>query len=144
MNQQLLGASNDQTDPTYTAVDTTGVSGSDDDDIKITARDIILQPFFKGDEEAMPSADQSDDLARHHGKNDIFNSYLIAINAYLSTPKFIMTLTDLSLELIAQPNRGEFLQAELKKINHKLPAAVYLPFVNGNSFLTLKFFRFNA
>jgi hypothetical protein len=48
------------------------VSGSDDDDIKITARDIILQPFFKGDEEAMPSADQSDDLARHHGKNDIF------------------------------------------------------------------------
>jgi len=30
-----------------------------------------------------------------------FNSYLIAINAYLSTPKFIMTLTDLSLELIA-------------------------------------------
>ena len=29
------------------------------------------------------------------------NSYLIALNAYLSTPKFIMTLTDLSLELIA-------------------------------------------
>ena len=72
MNQQLLGASNDQTDPTYTGIDTTGVSGSDDDDIKITARDIILQPFFKGDEEATPSADQSEDLARHHGKNDIF------------------------------------------------------------------------
>lgn len=30
-----------------------------------------------------------------------FNSYIIALNAYLSTPKFIMTLTDLSLELIA-------------------------------------------
>lgn len=44
-----------------------------------------------------------------------------------------MTLTDLSLELIAQPNRGEFLQIELKKINHKLPAAVYLPFVNGKT-----------
>ena len=72
MNQQLLGASNDQTDPTYAGIDTTGVSGSDDDDIKITARDIILQPFFKGDEEAIPSADQSEDLARHHGKNDIF------------------------------------------------------------------------
>ena len=71
-------------------------------------------------------------------------TYLIAINAYLSTPKFIMTLTDLSLELIAQPNRGEFLQAELKKINHKLPAAVYLPFVNGKSFLFLKIFRFHA
>jgi len=50
-----------------------------------------------------------------------------------------MTLTDLSLELIAQPNRGEFLQAELKKINHKLPAAVYLPFVNGKSL-----FSFNS
>ena len=50
-----------------------------------------------------------------------------------------MTLTDLSLELIAQPNRGEFLQAELKKINHKLPAAVYLPFVNGKPF-----FSFNS
>jgi hypothetical protein len=33
------------------------LSGSDDEDIKITAKDIILQPFFKGDEEAMPPAD---------------------------------------------------------------------------------------
>lgn len=53
------------------------------------------------------------------------------MNAYLSTPKFIMCLTDLSLELIEQPDRDGFLQQELKKINRKLPAAVYLPFVNG-------------
>jgi len=31
------------------------------------------------------------------------------MNAYLSTPKFIMTLTDLSLELIEQPDRNTFL-----------------------------------
>jgi len=43
-----------------------------------------------------------------------------------------MTLTDLSLELISQPNRDEYLQEELKKINKKLPAAVYLPFVNDS------------
>ena len=55
------------------------------------------------------------------------------MNSYLSTPKFIMCLTDLSLELIEQPDRNTFLQEELKKINRKLPAAVYLPFVNGNT-----------
>ncbi len=65
-----------------------------------------------------------------------FNPY-IALNAYLSTPKFIMTLTDLSTELIEAPNRDEFLQRELKKINRKLPAAVYIPFVNGNLYLTI-------
>jgi phosphatidylinositol 4-kinase len=43
-----------------------------------------------------------------------------------------VTLTDLSLELISQPNRDEYLQEELKKINKKLPAAVYLPFVNDS------------
>jgi len=44
-----------------------------------------------------------------------------------------MTLTDLSLELITQPDRKEFLDRELKKINHQLPAAVYIPFVNESA-----------
>jgi phosphatidylinositol 4-kinase len=30
------------------------------------------------------------------------------------------------------PNRSEFLQTELKKINKRLPAAVYIPFVNDS------------
>ena len=54
------------------------------------------------------------------------------MNAYLSTPKFITVLTDLTLDLIHQTNRDDFLQAELKKINHRLPAAVYIPFVNDS------------
>jgi len=41
----------------------------------------------------------------------------IALNAYLSTPKFIKALTDLSNELIEIPNRTEYLREEIKKIN---------------------------
>lgn len=61
----------------------------------------------------------------------VFNS-VTALTAYLSTPKFVKTLTDISYELIAIGNREEYLKEELKKINLKLPAAVYIPFVNGN------------
>jgi hypothetical protein len=83
---------------------------SEDDNFKITARDIILQPFMKGDEEPLPSADKNEEVARHHGIYYFkITNIFIAINAYLSTPKFIMTLTDLSLELISQPDRKDFL-----------------------------------
>ena len=54
------------------------------------------------------------------------------MNAYLSTPKFVKTLTDISNELITVANRDEYLQEELLKLNRQLPAAVYIPFVNGN------------
>jgi len=54
-----------------------------------------------------------------------------SLNGFLSTPKFIMTLTDISLALIAQTNRQEYLKQELTKINQRLPAAVYIPFVNS-------------
>ena len=66
----------------------------------------------------------------HHGKSHFLT--IIALNAYLSTPKFVMALTDISLELIHQTNRNEFLSQELKKLNHKLPATVYIPFVNDS------------
>jgi hypothetical protein len=52
----------------------------------------------------------------------------------MSTPKFIKTLTDISYELIEVPNRDEYLKKEIKKINLKLPASVYIPFVNGIAF----------
>lgn len=55
-----------------------------------------------------------------------------AVNAYLSTPKFVTLLTDISYHLIHVPNREEYLMTELKKINKKLPAAVYIPFVNDS------------
>lgn len=49
---------------------------------------------------------------------------------YLSTPSFIKQLTDISYELIHQPNQAAFLSAELKKVNEQLPGAVYIPFVS--------------
>ncbi len=55
----------------------------------------------------------------------------IALKAYLSTPKFVKTLTDISEELITVANRTEYLREELKKVNLKLPGSVYLPFVSG-------------
>ena len=39
----------------------------------------------------------------------------------------------MSEELITVANRSEYLREELKKINLKLPASVYLPFVSGKS-----------
>ena len=55
------------------------------------------------------------------------------MNAYLSTPKFIKTLTDISLKLIHEPKREEYLRREIRKINKILPSSVYIPFVNGKS-----------
>jgi hypothetical protein len=54
-----------------------------------------------------------------------------SLNAFLSTPKFVMTLTDISLALINQADRQEYLREELTKVNRRLPAAVYIPFVNS-------------
>jgi len=65
------------------------------------------------------------------------------LNAYLSTPKFIKTLTDISNELITVTNRDEYLREELKKVNKMLPAAVYIPFVNSKIFTLKYLIRFN-
>ena len=51
-------------------------------------------------------------------------------DSYLSTPNFIKRLTDISLELIHQPDQGAYLREELRKVNEMLPASVYIPFVN--------------
>jgi len=56
---------------------------------------------------------------------------LLALNAYLSTPKFIKALTDISHALIEISNRDDYLKEELKKINKMLPASVYIPLVNS-------------
>jgi hypothetical protein len=39
-----------------------------DDDIQITVKDIILQPFLKGDEDSEPPSDRHEEHERHHGK----------------------------------------------------------------------------
>ena len=72
---------------------------------------------------------------KHHGINLFccINCLFIALNAYLSTPKFMKTLTDISNDLITVTNREEYLREELKKVNRLLPASVYIPFVNSKA-----------
>ena len=60
-----------------------------------------------------------------------FHYLFLALNAYLSTPKFIKVLTDISHALIDITNRDDYLKEELKKINKMLPASVYIPLVNS-------------
>lgn len=114
----------------------------EEEEIQVTAKDIILQPFMLDDdrvfrETVMSQANnplqklgEDEIIQRNHGMHPSLYLFL-AMNAYLSTPKFIKHLTDISFELIAVQNRDEYLRIELKKINLKLPAAVYIPFVNS-------------
>ena len=50
------------------------------------------------------------------------------INAYLSTPKFIKYLTDISELIATETNKKAALKRELRKLNQYLPASVYIPF----------------
>ena len=64
----------------------------------------------------------------------IFN--IIELRSFLSTPKFIKALTDLSLTLSKEKApkdvKLKMLKEEIRKINEHLPASVYIPFVNSN------------
>ena len=55
------------------------------------------------------------------------------LNGYLSTPKFIAALTDISEAIITQTDRKEYLREQLLLINQRLPASVYIPFVNEST-----------
>ena len=54
------------------------------------------------------------------------------INGFLSTPKFLKFLTDISISISKEENKKDALIAHLRQLNNYLPAAVYIPFV-GNS-----------
>lgn len=57
------------------------------------------------------------------------------VDAYLSTPRFIKFLTDLSNDVLKQGTKDEkkhFVQQKLVEINQCLPAQVYIPFVNSS------------
>lgn len=83
---------------------------------KIEARDIIMKPFI---------------LARDtYLQNLIHQDY---IDAYQSTPNFIRRLTDISDEVMTYNTPQEkklFLKQALCDVNTRLPAQVYIPFVN--------------
>lgn len=91
---------------------------------KIEARDIILKNFHDYQE---PQPRTALGAATSFSKNKDF------VDAYLSTPRFMKTLTDLSDEVMKQPTNKEklrFLKQQLCEINKRLPAQVYIPFVN--------------
>ncbi len=47
----------------------------------------------------------------------------------MSTPKFVKYLTDLSLALRQHVDKLGTLRMELRRLNNKFPANVYVPFV---------------
>lgn len=55
----------------------------------------------------------------------------------MSTPSFIKYLTDLSVVILATENKLETLKNELRQLNLKLPATVYVPFVSGEFWLLI-------
>ena len=59
--------------------------------------------------------------------------YFTSSGSYDSTIWFIDALTDISNKLLSSENRKEMLEEELKKLNLKLPAKVYIPF-QGRSY----------
>lgn len=57
---------------------------------------------------------------------------LVNDHGYLSTPFFVFSLTNLGARLLQSHNKEEALFEGLQNINMHLPAAVYVPFVNGS------------
>jgi hypothetical protein len=56
------------------------------------------------------------------------------LHAYLSTPKFVKALTDVSTYLalrkdLSKQEKMTILKTEIRKVNQHLPASVYIPFV---------------
>jgi hypothetical protein len=88
----------------------------------VTCKDIILLPFTANikNEEQYEESDDSSPILR---KIDERKS-----NAYLSTPRFIKYLTDISELISKETNKKEALKRELRKLNQHLPASVYIPF----------------
>ena len=56
---------------------------------------------------------------------------MIGKSAYMSTPSFIKYLTDISTTIMSSDNKLETLKNELRQLNLKLPATVYIPFIYG-------------
>ncbi len=112
---------------------------------KVNARELIIYPFamqYKGQivpqqadktlETSQTSAEASPPTGTVINEHRIFLLHIdIGRDAYLSTPRFIKYLTDLSSELMACDNKVATLRDELTKLNSKLPSNVYIPFVNG-------------
>ena len=62
----------------------------------------------------------------------------VGLNSFLSTPKFIQCLTELSQTLsmmkdASKAEKRQYLQEEMILLNQELPASVYIPFVQHST-----------
>lgn len=65
-------------------------------------------------------------------KNEAIIDEMQAVEAYLSTPKFVKYLCDIAEHISESTNREEALVDELRTLNNYLPASVYIPFVQNS------------
>jgi hypothetical protein len=92
----------------------------------VKATDIVLQPF-----QSEKELEKQGKKSLNEDKEALYKR--VCLNGFLSTPKFIAFLTDISEALITQADRKEYLRDQLLSLNRRLPASVYIPFVNGST-----------
>lgn len=88
----------------------------------LTCKDIILLPFnadVRGISDVRSDSSDSTPLKKVDERK---------LNAYLSTPRFIKYLTDISEIISKEQDKKAALKRELRKLNQHLPASVYIPF----------------
>lgn len=108
------------------------VSVDDDgNEVTLCAKDIILKPFVL----SMDHVGDDHNLHMHH--QEMNEDKRLRLQTFLSTPKFIKCLTDVSLQLshakgVPKEEKVKMLRSALHKINQELPASVYIPFVSNS------------
>ena len=88
----------------------------------ITVKDIILLPFTTNVRSRDHNLDMKESLPMLKTVDQK------KVNAYLSTPRFIKYLTDISEIISKEANKTEALKREIRRLNQYLPASVYIPF----------------
>jgi hypothetical protein len=88
----------------------------------ISVKDIVLLPFTSSISERSrrTSVSEGSPMLRKVDQRKV--------NAYLSTPRFIKYLTDISELISSEQDKKAALTRELRKLNTHLPASVYIPF----------------
>ena len=100
----------------------------------MTAQDIILNPFTY----SIDQGDEQDILQEHTHNAHMPDEKRQRLNQFMSTPKFIKCLTEISQNLglmkeASKDEKKEILKREVVKLNQQLPATVYVPFVGNSS-----------
>ena len=117
----------------------------DDDHVVIDASDIILPPFTLSFSEVYINKNSVSDFSLDQKLDRSSSEFLYRsrwpsfanftprqvdeLNGFLSTPKFIKFLTDISESISKEENKKDALVKHLRMLNSYLPAAVYVPFV---------------